>query len=421
MAMVACSSCHTENTIDSKFCKACGASISAEDRASAKEKLDALVAEGYRAFNDGRDEEAALIAQGVLDEDPGSAAALSLLGMCHENAGRLADALECFERVVSLRPDSALDRIKVTHLRNSLAVRLAEPKPRDRRTAAIGAIAAGVLVVASGIAIAGLTNRSSDSGRTALADTASPPKVQTFGDVSEGQPPGEKPATASAASPSGVGAQAASPPPADTSGARGGPGVPPLSGNATLRQFPGVNDGRPFVPPVGAIGIQPDGSQPASGGSAASSDGAGPGRAPDEGPDPDVRPIDGRPKQDPGLIDIRVSSRPQTVGGSVSLPDENEADALMRSAQQQVLLGRFDNASKMYERALAAGADPKRANQRLAQCYERLGKKREAIEAYGRAISAFEAAIASGQGDKASLSAGLGACRAALKLLQGGG
>ncbi|MEA2554412.1 MAG: hypothetical protein QOJ65_2588, partial [Fimbriimonadaceae bacterium] len=67
-----------------------------------------------------------------------------------------------------------------------------------------------------------------------------------------------------------------------------------------------------------------------------------------------------------------------------------------------------------------AGADPSLINQRIGQCYERLGRTSDAKEAYSRAITALETAIAGGRGNKERLLAALDSSKQALKNLQGG-
>jgi Tfp pilus assembly protein PilF len=79
-------------------------------------------------------------------------------------------------------------------------------------------------------------------------------------------------------------------------------------------------------------------------------------------------------------------------------------------ARDKFLSGDFEGAAVAYEKLLSSGGDPGLTNQRLAQCYEKLGRKSEAKEAYRRAIAAFEA-----KGNQDALET----CRQALKVLGG--
>src|SRR6476659_3355802 len=106
--MVSCRQCNTHNSLDSVFCKKCGSTILDEDRAIAAEKLSFMIADGNKLFADGRTDDAMMVAETAVASDPSSSAALSLKGMCYERKGQLAEALECFEQVVMLNPDSTL-------------------------------------------------------------------------------------------------------------------------------------------------------------------------------------------------------------------------------------------------------------------------------------------------------------------------
>ena len=59
-------------------------------------------------------------------------------------------------------------------------------------------------------------------------------------------------------------------------------------------------------------------------------------------------------------------------------------------------------------------------NQRLAQCYENLGKKSDAVNAYQRAAQALKDKIGSGKGNTARDKAALESCEAAIKVLNEG-
>ena len=89
--MVACKHCSTPNTLDSTFCKRCGTALPEDDVLAGKEKLDALIAEGNKSFNEGRTDEAMAVAETALASNPTSTNALSLKVLCHERRGELAE------------------------------------------------------------------------------------------------------------------------------------------------------------------------------------------------------------------------------------------------------------------------------------------------------------------------------------------
>src|SRR5687768_2587278 len=104
--MVACTKCESMNSLDSVFCKKCGGALPEEELQVSRQKLDELLKEGFSIFNEGRTEEAMMVAESVIMSNPTSSAAHSLKGMCHERKGEFGEALESYERVVELNPDS---------------------------------------------------------------------------------------------------------------------------------------------------------------------------------------------------------------------------------------------------------------------------------------------------------------------------
>jgi tetratricopeptide (TPR) repeat protein len=152
-----------------------------------------------------------------------------------------------------------------------------------------------------------------------------------------------------------------------------------------------------------------------------------------KGPDEDPQPVAVTPAQtpkpppvqeDPGVIIIETR-KPQENGGSESVKAPKEASlngrsALSSAANTQFLLHRYEPAAKTYEQLIKSGSDTPSVNQRLAQCYSNLGRKKEAADAYKKAISLLESRIANGNGNPTRDRAALEACRQALQVAQGG-
>jgi tetratricopeptide (TPR) repeat protein len=419
--MVSCRHCSTHNSFDSLFCKSCGAAIEADDRTTAQQKVQDLVAEGYRIFNEGRTDEARLIAESTLAEEPNSTSAISLMGMCHERAGELAKALACFERVVELNPDSALDKIKVTHLRQSIAGRALMEEPPRKGRAFLGAAAAMVCVVAIGVAIA--TNGSADqvaSNGEKVVKSAFDTDAFSSQDLKpaepQKQPEANKPAEA--APDQNQVQSGGSTPQAPRTAPSSGWTFPQSRGPAT-RALPDVSGGSVLQGDIGktpvTINVPKDVElRPLP-----------PTKAASNADDPDPKMGSGgvespavKPAEDPGVIEITVSKPDQPLGGSTPGPDANGAEALLKTASQQFLLGKYSQAAATYEAALRAGAPAGSTNQRIAQCYANAGNKAAAASAYRRAISAYESAIKSGNASARTLSA-LESCKQALKVLGG--
>ena len=121
------------------------------------------------------------------------------------------------------------------------------------------------------------------------------------------------------------------------------------------------------------------------------------------------------------MIDIKISSGgPRVPAGGSATNDANGLEALQRTARQQYQLGKYADAARSYEQMLRFGGDSGSTNQRLGQCYEKLGKSAEASTAYTRAIGALELSLKSGKGDAGRTQAALDACRQALKIVKGG-
>src|SRR5438270_794796 len=390
--MIACKHCQSQNGLDAKFCKICGLALPESVVQEATQKHEQLISEGYELFNAGRTEEALAIANAAVEEGA-TASALSLLGLCFERSGQLAEALECFERVLTINPDSALDRIKVTQLRASLTSHMHAPPPGSRRTALVAAICAVVLILSAGgvVAISG--------GHRAVAETnTSPIKVDEKGFVpdtlqatmngpqSAVTKPAETPATIQAPAqnlpnPAAVAPSNTRDNSEATTARDSEPQVPEIGGPIPFKPNvpPGIDPKSVKVEPSPTAQTTPANADPQPKVDAASA------QAPDT------------KEPENGLIDIRVL-RP---GTSTSEPGSgaNELEALLRTAREQMMIGRHQSAARSYERALQLGGNQAMINQRLGMCYEKLGRSSDAVMAYSRAASAYQGELESGHGD----------------------
>ena len=68
--MVSCKQCGTTNSLDSAFCRRCGAGLVAEDIDTARAKVAQLLEDGSSAYNAGRIDEAYEISETALAADP---------------------------------------------------------------------------------------------------------------------------------------------------------------------------------------------------------------------------------------------------------------------------------------------------------------------------------------------------------------
>lgn len=416
--MLICPDCQAKNSVDSQFCKSCGKAIPADVAGEAKKKLDELEAEGYKALNEGRSGEAILIAENVLSEAPESLSALSLKGMSLEREGRLTEALETYEKVVGLNPDSALDRIKVQHLRNSLTAQtLYAPEP-DRPRAMLAAVAATVLVLSIGAIGAMYLNPGIKKGPDVAQKeaTGSNSVPQGFPLNAGGADTGKKEATDTGTTGGATGQANGT-----TTGGVPNPGPLTRPSGTGLPNVDGTGGGNFPVRPE--ITIEPTGNTTGGGNGGTTGGGTNPGKGPDEidpGVDGGKKPNETKPTENPGIINIQVSGGPKTSDGGSKPVDGNGGGltALLAAARDQMMLGKYDQAAQSYNRALNMGGDAAMINQRLGQCYRNLGKTSEAVTAFRNAITAIEGRISRG-GDAAKLQPQLDACKQELKLLGG--
>lgn len=409
--MVTCTNCSTPNSLDSAFCKRCGGTLASEDVQAAAARLETLIAEGESALNAGDTESAMAVAETAVASDPSSIRALALKSLCHERRGEIAPALEAAEEIVELSPDSELDKIRRNHLRTLLMSQAQLRVEPDRRTAVVAASAAALLVVCAGALAATLMRQPpKDEVRVAQQEVQNPVSdPKTIGSL----PPQNPGATGNSATNSGGGTTSANPTQDAPSRTPRGTGLPAPTEHMTIPPLRLVPEGL-----GGSIGAN---RLPAADGTKETSR---PPVKPDDDPDPGADP-GGRstpveePKRDPGVYEITVHKPDRLPGGGTNASSTNGVEALVRTGTQQYQVGNYGGAANTLERALNSGADPVSVNQRLAQAYERSGRKSDAIGAYSRAIAAAEGAIASGRGNRGRLEAAIESCKAALKVLQG--
>jgi tetratricopeptide (TPR) repeat protein len=407
--MVQCAQCQTLNSLDSKFCKACGTALPTDVLDLAVTEFEDLVQQGYDLYQENRTAEALMIAQSAVETNPSSAKAISLKGLCLERLGRMAEALDCYEKVIELKPDSAIDRIKVNQLRAGLAVRaFDEPKQRKRR-ALIVASASVLGVFALGITITLLVVNNNQAPKiventasTASGIPISPPfdaqSVPQPPPVQQQQAPVPENITPPAASINATPGRRLDPPPLLSSNS---PGFLPLQGTIEPLRPPGSITVEPISPPTPPQGETLD-----------------PPPAPST--NAEMSPVqEEKPKPKP-VVDVRpAAGRPQAAPTGSSESGGNELQAVLAAARQNFQTGNLTQAAALYERALNLGADPGSTNQRLGQTYSRLGNRQQAVSAYNRAIAVFEGRLRSGQGDTEAIRAQLEAARQAVKALGG--
>jgi len=424
--MIVCNLCQSQNGLDSKFCKNCGTALPDQVVKEAQDKFDKMVQEGYGLFNQGRTAEATLVAQTCIRENQQSANAYSLLGMCYERTGQLAEALDAFERVLELSPESPLDRIKVSQLRHSLTQHLKTDTKSNRRFAMIGGLSASVIIIAGGVVLA-------FANRTKPAATVSTNPGTVVADVKPFSPASQLTQSLNPAVQTNPNAGAAQTQPTPQQ-----PSLPvATSQEKTKAKSQGDTDSAdssdspsesgPTVAPVnlGSLKVQPEsgaanvGLKPTTGASASADPPPSDLSQAQASVAPEQKQEEQKPPDDPGIIEINVVHRSGAPGASSGSTDPNELQALLKAARNEFLIGHYDSAARTYQRAVMAGGDSASINERIGMCYQKLGKTEDAVIAYTRAISSYEGALNSGTGNGKRLKSGLDACKQALKLLRG--
>ena len=136
-----CHDCNTANTVDSKYCKECGAKINEGYRTmmlsvqdlplgQSDETLDRLTRLLDMAFwhNEAGNIAAAITAsEAALAINPNSTTAHSLLGSLYEKKGDDGQAINHFEAVLALNPESAADAAKLDQIRRGVHIKAVAP------------------------------------------------------------------------------------------------------------------------------------------------------------------------------------------------------------------------------------------------------------------------------------------------------
>ena len=141
-----CSDCGTKNSIDSKYCKECGAKINdgyrtmmlslddlrAIDDQKNQDRLTKLLDMAFWHNEAGNIDAAVLACEAALAIHPHSTTAHSLLGTLYEKRGNDAKAVEHLQAVVTLNPNSPADAAKLDQLRRGVHIKAAAPPPVSR-------------------------------------------------------------------------------------------------------------------------------------------------------------------------------------------------------------------------------------------------------------------------------------------------
>ena len=267
-----CPSCGTDNVDNFKFCPECGQRLAAATSPAAPAGPPApapppaarvdetaqaarLLEQAFDRYDEGKYDEALGCCQAAIALDPGGSTAHSLLGMIYERMGKTAEAVQQYQFVLRMNPDSIADAIKLESL-------LGGPKGTGRRglAGALGSwrrmpVVAGALATAAALAIGvGAISRAVDrgpgsAGRIARSSHGPGPGASMPRSL---EPPVGMPGAAASAAPSGGAA------PAGTGPVAALPAPPPLNA------WPGLRGASPPATRAARTG-PPDLAAPAAG------------------------------------------------------------------------------------------------------------------------------------------------------------
>jgi len=358
MVETICNECQTQNPASNVFCVACGHKLKAAEMMVLD--VGEVLQEGYRCVADRKFDQATAIAQAVLKKSPQESGAYALMAMVHEEQGDIPDAIRCCEEVVRIRPESKIDAIKLAQLR-ALKDPPAPPIP-NRKLAFIGAVSAGLLAIAVGMAfawpraedkpLADNTNFLENGAKGFEAPDIAASPVQNTNQTQENGTSEQEPKS--------------QPAPRATSGANRAV-LPPAAGNDNTGRLPSTSRG-PLV-----VEITPEQlPKPAS-------------TTPPKAAQPE-RPEDTNViERGPGQINISESRRAPATDAGVS-------DNTYRIAQDKMKAGDYRGAIRDFQAALAGSSKKALINQLIGRCYTRLGEKATARQHFEAALSMYEAA-----------------------------
>ena len=111
-----CPNCHAENPDAGVVCKKCGVSLEPPTAATDDERSRQFLEEAFRLSDEGKLSQAITSCKRAIEANRRSTSAYSLLGILYERLGRRELAIQAYEAVLRLSPESAADRESLEQL-----------------------------------------------------------------------------------------------------------------------------------------------------------------------------------------------------------------------------------------------------------------------------------------------------------------
>ncbi len=408
-----CTKCGVRNTHDSKFCRNCGLVIPDHvPPPETVERLEKRLEEAFNLFHEASYDEALIAVGEVLAIERDNVNAISLKAMIYEKQGEVGPAIDAYEQVLVLNPDSVADRIKLEELKRPSAV----PKEPElvlieKKSPLMISLVAGLSVLAIGLITVtllvllnpGIIGKSAQTSTQPVTIPQGPAVVSNSSSVPPGtvttattpqQAPPALPDTNTPVPPAAIGDDAQAPVAPKT----GFSPMPPLIVN-------------PDSMPTPASAVQPI----LPSGNPAQSDNT---NAAANTNDKTSKTSDVKAKYE---ISVTGGNTPKNrysnsnSGTPQGLSPDAESQAYARIGREYQMSGNHKQAVAAYLRALPNSPDKAKIYQQIGTCYRYLRDNNNAATYLEKAIAAYQQS-----GNSPEAQQGIQVCKSQLAIVKSG-
>lgn len=419
-----CPKCGAANAPESLECQRCGAPLRSEEKPGPTSwNVSSALERAYLAYKQEDLETAILECQRALEAEPYNEEAMELLAQLEEKQGNFAAAVKALERFLNIHPQSVAHRLRLEELKRRAEQVATSPPPatppssqENTRLSVTLILATTILMLSAAIAI--LAYEWGRSTQMSLSQTTFPPL-----DLAARLPRTSLPYSNSPMDASQLSSSSQFPFSRENISHLASPNPAPSQPTPNTKSYLTNQHGSVAItnaPAPSSLGVPP-----------------APVNAPSSPPHRIVLPASDTGSNDSTVV-IPVgpsaqqtpSSDTSSQGGAQdttvvhvyhsSAPSGEASDSTSRSyiamGQRLQLNGQYDQAITAYKKALPhAGDDTGFVYQQIAICYQREGKKEEAINNFRQAQNAYQQLLEAGR-RTAEARAGIAACEQGIKL-----